>query len=49
MCGYGPAITAMKIARDCGAKEGRVLLYRTSGDITGDKRKVVGYLSGIFY
>lgn len=49
MCGYGPAITAMKIARDCGAKEGRVLLYRTSGDITGDKGKVVGYLSGIFY
>jgi AmmeMemoRadiSam system protein B len=49
MCGYGPAISAMKVARDCGAKEGRVLLYRTSGDITGDKRKVVGYLSGIFY
>jgi AmmeMemoRadiSam system protein B len=49
MCGYGPAITAMKVARDFGAENGRVLLYRNSGDVTGNKREVVGYLAGIFY
>lgn len=49
MCGYGPAITAMKVARDYGAASGRVLLYRNSGDVTGNKREVVGYLAGIFY
>ncbi len=49
MCGYGPAITAMKVARDCGASEARVLLYRNSGDVTGDKHGVVGYLAGVFY
>lgn len=49
MCGYGPAITAMMVARDCGAKKGQVLLYRNSGDVSGNKREVVGYLSGIFY
>lgn len=49
MCGYGPAVAAMKVARDCGATEAKALLYRNSGDITGDKHGVVGYLAGVFY
>jgi AmmeMemoRadiSam system protein B len=49
MCGFGPVIAAMKTARQMGAKEARVLLYRNSGDITGDLDAVVGYLSAIIY
>jgi AmmeMemoRadiSam system protein B len=49
MCGGGPAIAAMKAARMMGANQSKVLLYRNSGDITGDRREVVGYLSAIFY
>lgn len=49
MCGYGPAITAMKVAQAAGAKTGKVLLYRNSGDITRDRSNVVGYLAGVFY
>jgi len=49
MCGYGPAIVAMKTARHMGAKESRVLLYRDSGDISGDYLSVVGYLSAIIF
>jgi AmmeMemoRadiSam system protein B len=49
MCGYGPAIVAMKTARHLGGKESKVLLYRNSGDISGDYHNVVGYLSAVFY
>jgi AmmeMemoRadiSam system protein B len=49
MCGYGPAITAMKVAKATGASKSRVLIYRNSSDITGDTDSVVGYLSAIFY
>ncbi|GAB4379983.1 MAG: AmmeMemoRadiSam system protein B [Calditrichia bacterium] len=49
MCGYGAAISAMKTARSFGAKTTRVLIYRNSGDITGDRNKVVGYLSAVIY
>lgn len=49
MCGYGPAIVAMKVAKALGAKTSKVLLYRNSGDITGDTKSVVGYLSAIIY
>ena len=49
MCGGGPAVTAMKASRLLGADQSKVLLYRNSGDITGDRKEVVGYLSAIFY
>ncbi len=49
MCGYGPVIAAMKAARNMGAEEAKVLLYRNSGDITGNRDDVVGYLSAILY
>ncbi|NIS38598.1 AmmeMemoRadiSam system protein B [Candidatus Saccharibacteria bacterium] len=49
MCSYGPTIVAMKVAKALGATEGRLLLYRNSGDINGDLDKVVGYLSAVFY
>lgn len=49
MCGFGPVIIAMKVSRQFGAKESNVLLYRNSGDITGNKDNVVGYLSAVIY
>ena len=49
MCGGGPAVTAMKASKLLGANQSKVLLYRNSGDVTGDRSEVVGYLSAIFY
>jgi AmmeMemoRadiSam system protein B len=49
MCGGGPAIAVMKACKLLGANKSQVLMYRTSGDITGEYDEVVGYLSAIFY
>ena len=48
MCGGGPVVAAMKACKQLGATKSQVLLYRNSGDITGDRDEVVGYLSAIF-
>ncbi len=48
-CGAGPMITAMMLSRKSGANQGKVLKYANSGDITGDKSTVVGYVSAVFY
>jgi len=48
MCGGGPAVAVMKACKLLGASQSQVLLYRNSGDITGDREEVVGYLSAIF-
>jgi len=45
MCGYGGVAAAIAYAKLRGAKEGQLLKYMTSGDITGDKNAVVGYAS----
>lgn len=49
MCGSGPVITTMKACRNLGAEKSKVLLYRNSGDVTGDRSQVVGYMSAMFY
>ncbi len=43
MCGYRCIAAMAEICASFGAKEARVLLYRTSGDVTGDQTEVVGY------
>ena len=48
MCGGGPAVATMKACRLLGATQSQVLLYRNSGDISGDRSEVVGYLSAVF-
>ncbi len=48
-CGGGPMITAMLTAAALGAHQSKVLVYANSGDITGDRQAVVGYLSAVFY
>jgi MEMO1 family protein len=44
-CGGGPAVAAMLTARALGADRAALLRYATSGDVTGDRRQVVGYVS----
>jgi hypothetical protein len=47
-CGGGPIAVAMKTARQLGANQAKVLHYCNSGDITGDRSGVVGYLAAAF-
>jgi len=49
MCGGGPVVTVMKASKLLGAKNSQVLMYRHSGEVTGDKSEVVGYLSAVIY
>lgn len=46
-CGGGPTIAAMIAAKMLGAIECNILKYATSGDVTGDRGSVVGYLSAV--
>ncbi|MFQ6051895.1 MAG: AmmeMemoRadiSam system protein B [Candidatus Hydrothermarchaeota archaeon] len=45
MCGTGPTISALIASKELGAKTSSLLKYATSGDITGDRSRVVGYAS----
>jgi AmmeMemoRadiSam system protein B len=44
-CGIGPALSVMMAARALGARQGRVLKYAHSGEVSGDYDGVVGYLA----
>lgn len=48
-CGGGPVVTVMLAARALGANQGKALKYLNSGDVTGDRSRVVGYGAGVFY
>jgi AmmeMemoRadiSam system protein B/AmmeMemoRadiSam system protein A len=48
-CGGGPVVTIMLAAKALGANKGQVLKYLNSGDVTGDRSRVVGYGAGVFY
>ena len=47
-CGYGPIATVISYAKGLGAKEAKLLCYKSSGDITGDYSNVVGYAAVSF-
>jgi len=47
-CGGGPTVSVMRAARQLGARDARVLKYGDSGDVSGDKDAVVGYLAAAF-
>jgi hypothetical protein len=49
MCGYGPVITTMVVADQLGANSYEILKYANTGDVTGDRSRVVGYLSAAIY
>lgn len=43
MCGYGPTVAMLTAALKLGAKKAELLRYATSGDVSGDRDRVVGY------
>lgn len=44
-CGGGPIVAVMRAARARGARRAHILRYADSGDVSGDKAAVVGYLA----
>jgi AmmeMemoRadiSam system protein B len=48
-CGGGPLVATMMACKMLGATHSKVLMYQNSGDVTGDRSAVVGYLSAAFY
>jgi len=42
-CGMGPVLTSILLARKLGWTGPRLIRYANSGDVTGDRRSVVGY------
>ena len=47
-CGGGAAIAVMRAARALGATRAHVLKRADSGDVSGDRAQVVGYLAAVF-
>jgi len=48
-CGGGPMVVTMMVARKLGSAGVKILKYANSGDVTGDRGRVVGYLSAAVY
>ena len=44
-CGGGPMVAVMRAASALGASRAQVLRYADSGDVSGDKSSVVGYMA----
>jgi MEMO1 family protein len=44
-CGGGPIVAVLRAAKQLGATSARILNYADSGDVSGDKSSVVGYLA----
>ena len=49
MCGFGPAVAMLTAARQLGAKSAELVKYATSGDISGDRNRVVGYAGVVVF
>jgi AmmeMemoRadiSam system protein B len=48
-CGGGPMVAVMAAARRLGANRAGILCHCNSGDVTGDRSSVVGYLSAVLF
>jgi MEMO1 family protein len=48
-CGYMPITATLLTSKDIGADKVAILQYANSGDVTGDKKRVVGYVSAVIY
>lgn len=48
-CGGGPMVAVMHAARRLGAIGARLLQYADSGDVSGDKSSVVGYMAAAIW
>lgn len=47
-CGGGPMVAVMRAAKALGARDSVVLNYADSGDVSGDRTSVVGYMAAAF-
>jgi AmmeMemoRadiSam system protein B len=43
MCGFAATVAMLVAARDLGASKAQLVRYATSGDINGERDRVVGY------
>lgn len=48
ICGSGPIAASLIFAKELGAVSYQLYKYTTSGDVTGDNKSVVAYVSGAF-
>jgi AmmeMemoRadiSam system protein B len=48
-CGGGPMVSVLHAARQLGATKAGVLRYADSGDVSGDKSSVVGYMAAVIW
>lgn len=48
MCGLGPAVTMLTALNALGLTTADLLCYMTSGDVTGERDRVVGYAGMVF-
>lgn len=48
-CGVGPMVVVMLLAAKLGATGAQVVAYQNSGDVTGDRGQVVGYMAAAIY
>ena len=48
-CGGGPIVAVLHAAKRLGATRARVLKYGDSGDVSGDKSSVVGYMAAAIW
>jgi len=49
LCGAGPVLSTLIAANELNINKIRVLKYANSGDVTGDKQRVVGYMAAVLY
>jgi hypothetical protein len=47
-CGHGPIASLITAAKVSGARKAKLLCYKTSGDVIGDRSSVVGYAAVSF-
>lgn len=48
-CGGGPIVSVLHAAKQLGAAHAQVLRYADSGDVSGDKSSVVGYMAAAIW
>lgn len=48
MCGFAPAVAAITYARARGGTRAVLLAHATSGDVTGDRERIIGYAGMLF-
>ena len=49
MCGGGPTVAVLRAAKRLGATETEILHLCNSGDVSGERESVVGYLSAAVF